>query len=67
MSLKSASAEVFNWNIINEVASEKKKLFVIVTKAKVCVCGCHGRHIIDAMLGVFDWIMLAGVHPIGQA
>ena len=37
-----------------------------IPKVKVCACGCHGRHTIDAMLGIFDWsmkIMLGGVRP----
>ena len=65
-SLKSASVAVFNWNLLNALDSERH-LFATVPEDKVCACGCHGRHTIDAMLSIFAWsmkIMLGGVHPL---
>jgi uncharacterized protein YacL (UPF0231 family) len=46
MYLKSASVEVSDWNLTNEVDSEKK-LVGYYAKDKVCACGCSGRHNID--------------------
>ena len=51
-SLKSASIEVFNWNLLNEFDSERH-LFATVPKDITCACGCHGRHTIDAILDIF--------------
>jgi hypothetical protein len=50
-SLKSASIEVFNWNLLNEFDSERH-LFATVPKDITCACGCHGRHTIDAILDI---------------
>ena len=64
MYLEYASVEVFNWNLLNDYA---KHLFVTATKGKACACGCHVRHTVDAMLGIFAWsmkIMPGGVHPL---
>ncbi len=65
-SLKSASDEVCNWNLINEVDYEMQ-LFAVIPKDNVYACRCHGRHAIDSRLGTFDWsmkLMLGGVHPV---
>jgi hypothetical protein len=67
-SLKSASIEVFNWNLLNEFDSERH-LFATVPKDITCACGCHVRHTIDSFLDMFAWsmkVMLGGVHPFGQ-
>ena len=67
-SLKSASIEVFNWNLLNEFDSERH-LFATVPKDITCACGCHGRHTIDAILDIFAWsmkVMLGGVHPLAR-
>ncbi len=64
MYLKSASVEVFNWNLLNEVDSEMH-VFATIPKARVCACCCHGRRTNDSMLDVFDWsmkVLLGGVH-----
>ena len=42
-------------------------IFATVPEESGCACGCHGRHTIDSMLGIFDWrmtIMLGGVRPL---
>ena len=52
-----ASVEVFNWNLLNEVDSERH-VFATIPKDKVCACGCHGRHTWSMQ------IMLGGVHPL---
>ena len=43
--------------------------FATAPEYKVCACGCHGRHTIDAMLGILSRsmrIMLGGVHPLAR-
>ena len=50
-SLKSASIEVFNWNLLNEFDSERH-LFATVPKDITCDCGCHGRDTFDAVLDI---------------
>ena len=66
-SLKSASVEVFNWNLLNAMDPGKQRhVFATIPKDKVCACGCYGRHTTDSMLGILDWsmnIMLGGVRP----
>ena len=65
-SSKSAHVEVLNWNLLNEMDYERL-LFATIPNDKVCDCGCHGRHTIDSMLGIFNWsmkVMLGGVHPL---
>jgi hypothetical protein len=67
-SLKSASIDVFNWNLLNEFDSERH-LFATVPKDITCACGCHGRHTIDAILVIVAWsmkVMLGGVHPLAR-
>ena len=66
--MNSASVEAFNWNLLNEVVYEKnRQLFSTIPNDKVFACGCHGRHTIHSILGIFAWsmkIMLGGVHPL---
>ena len=68
-SLKSASIEVLNWNLLNLFESERH-LFATVPKDITCACGCHGRHNIDAICGhFFAWsmkVMLGGVHHLAR-
>ena len=66
MFLISASVEVFNWNL-TKLREFCNAFVATIPKDKVCACGCHGRHTIDSMLGIFAWsmkIMLGGVHPL---
>ena len=66
--LKAASAEVFNWNLLNEVDSERH-VFATIHKDTICDCGCYGRHTSDSMLGIFacrTQIMFDGVHPLAR-
>ena len=49
------------------IMNKKRHAFACIPKAKVCACGCPGRHTIGSMLGMFAWsmkIMLGGEHPL---
>ena len=65
-SFKSASVEVFNWKLLNEVDCDMH-VCATAPKDNVCACGCRGRHTIDSMLGIFGWsikIMRGGVRHL---
>ena len=67
-SLKSASAEVFNWNLLNEV-DYARHLFACTPKDNVCACGAQWQTHYGCYVGRTFFIgpcktMLGGEHPL---